>query len=192
MAQSSHRGARAVFNRRAALKVSAAAGAAFFTGSIAALSVDGGSGAVPATDHAVRAESRFLKSMNCSQAVLEVYSQELGMPVPLAKRVAAGFAGGMGMGSECGALTGAIMVIGLKYGKTTDTDADADAETFKRIAKFVEGFRARHGDLDCSKLLGIDMSTPEGVKAAEEAGLFTSLCPKFVRSGCEILDEVLA
>ena len=191
MAQSSHRGARAVFNRRAALKVSAAAGAAFFTGSIGALSVpaevDAG-----ALDHADCAESRFLKSMNCSQAVLEVYSQELGMPVPLAKRVAAGFAGGMGMGSECGALTGAIMVIGLKYGKTADHDADADAETFKRIAKLVEQFRARHGDLACSKLLGIDMSTPGGVKAAEEAGLFTSLCPKFVRSGCEILDEVLA
>lgn len=191
MAQSSQRDARPVFDRRAALKVSAAAGAAFFTGSIGALSVEAEVGAPP-LDHAVRAESRFLKSMNCSQAVLEVYSQELGMPVPLAKPVATGFAGGMGMGSECGALTGAIMVIGLKYGKTTDTDAVADRETFKRIAKLVEQFRARHGDLACSKLLGTDMSTPEGVKAAEEAGLFTSLCPQFVRSACEILDEVLA
>jgi len=191
MAQIHRRCGNGRFDRRAALKISAAAGAALFGGSAALLRAQEDAEAAPSDDHAGRAESRFLKSMNCSQAVLEVYSQEMGLPAPLARRVAAGFAGGMGLGSECGALTGAVMVIGLKYGKTTDEDPEADSETFTRIAALVEQFRERHGALACSQLLGVDMATPDGVEAAKEAGLFTSRCPKFVRSACEILDRVL-
>src|SRR6185369_8099065 len=82
------------------------------------------------------AKARFLKSMNCSQAVLETYSPEMGLPAPMARRVAAAFAGGMGMGCECGAVTGALMVIGAKYGKTRDKDSHADDVTFKKVAQF--------------------------------------------------------
>jgi len=77
------------------------------------------------------ARNRFLTSMNCSQAVVETYAPSLGMTIEQARRVAAAFAGGMGMGSECGAITGALMVIGLKYGKTLDSDSQANVVTFK-------------------------------------------------------------
>jgi C_GCAxxG_C_C family probable redox protein len=96
------------------------------------------------------------------------------------------------MGAECGAVTGAFMVIGMKYGKTADQDAEADRETFARLGEFVKEFKVRHGHLGCSALLGVDMSTPEGVKEAEQRGLFTTECPKFVRTASEILDGILA
>jgi C_GCAxxG_C_C family probable redox protein len=137
------------------------------------------------------AVDRFLKSMNCSQAVLETYAPALGMPALLARRVAAALAGGMGMGSECGAVTGALLVIGLKYGKTTDTDQLADKETFQRVAGLCREFKARHGYLGCSQLLGVDMGTPEGVKEAGKLGLFTQKCPAYVRSAAEILNTIL-
>jgi C_GCAxxG_C_C family probable redox protein len=138
--------------------------------------------------HAV---DRFLKSLNCSQAVLETYAPGLGMPVPLARRVATAMAGGMGMGAECGAVTGALLVIGLKYGKTADTDPQADQETFRRVAAFLKKFKERHEYLGCSQLLGVDMGRPEGVKEAEKLGLFTKKCPNYVRSAAEILDPIL-
>ncbi len=139
-------------------------------------------------DYAVE---RFLKSMNCSQAVLEAYAPALGMPAPMARRVATAMAGGMGIGSECGAVTGALMVIGLKYGKTADTDPHADKETFRRVTGFFREFKARHEHLACSPLLGVNMGTPEGVKEAEKLGLFTKRCPAYVRSAAEILDTIL-
>ena len=139
-------------------------------------------------DYAV---GRFLKSMNCSQAILETYAPALGMPALLARRVAAALAGGMGMGSECGAVTGAMLVIGLKYGKTGDTDASADKATFQRVAALCREFTARHGHLGCSQLLEVDMGSHEGVKEAAEAGFFTQKCPAYVRSAAEILDNIL-
>lgn len=139
-------------------------------------------------DYAV---DRFLKSMNCYQAVLETYAPGLGMSALMARRVATALAGGMGMGSECGAVTGALLVIGLKYGKTTDTDQLADKETFQRVAGFCREFKARHEHLGCSQLLGVDMGTLDGVKEAEKLSLFTKRCPAYVRSAAEILDTIL-
>jgi C_GCAxxG_C_C family probable redox protein len=137
------------------------------------------------------AKQRFLKSMNCSQAILETYAEEMGMSVENARKVASAFAGGMGMGTECGAVTGAFMVIGLKHGKTKDKDSAADKATFTRVAKLVEDFKKEHGDIGCSNLLGTDMGTPEGVKKAADQGLFTSRCPQFVETAAKILDGIL-
>lgn len=143
-------------------------------------------------DRPEHAKERFLKSMNCSQAVLETYAEDMGMSVENARRVASAFAGGMGMGAECGAITGAMMVIGMKHGKILDEDSAADKETFSRVAKLVEEFKKEHGDIQCSKLLGADMGTPEGVKKAADQGLFTSRCPQFVETTAKVLEKILA
>lgn len=137
------------------------------------------------------AKQRFLESMNCSQAVLETYAPGFGLSVENARKVAAAFAGGMGMGSECGAVTGAFMVIGMKYGKTRDGDSSADNETFKRLAEFVKEFKARHDHIECSALLETDMGTPEGVKEAAGRGYFTDRCPVFVKTAAQILEKIL-
>ncbi len=175
--------------RRNLLKLSAAAGVALLVQGLPGISP--GSAAEAPKNCPEHAVSRFLKSMNCSQAVLETYAPALGMSVKTARRIAAPLAGGMGMGSECGAVTGALLVIGLKYGKTRDEDAAADAATFKRVAQLVKEFKARHGHLGCSELLGVNMGDPEGIKEAEQKGLFTKQCPAYVRSAAEILEKVL-
>lgn len=172
------------------LKISLAAGVALASGGMP--NIADASSAKKAASRPDYAKDRFLKSMNCSQAVLETYSPEMGLPAPMARRVAAAFAGGMGMGCECGAVTGALMVIGAKYGKTRDKDSRADEQTFKKVAQFTKEFKERHQHLNCSALLGVDMGTPEGVKQADRKGYFTSRCPEYVKSAAEILEKLLA
>jgi C_GCAxxG_C_C family probable redox protein len=142
-------------------------------------------------DAPAHAVDRFMKSMNCAQAILETYAPSMGISKELARRLAAPFAGGMGMGRECGAVTGALMVIGLKYGKIHDKDPGADWKTFAKVAEFVKEFKARHNHTECSRLLKVDMGTRAGVKDAGRKGLFTTSCPGFVRSASEILDKIL-
>ncbi|GFE59886.1 C-GCAxxG-C-C family protein [Geobacter sp. AOG2] len=178
-------------NRRDLLKLTLATGVTLAAGGIAGIARAGGTENDP-SNKPEHAADRFLKSMNCSQAILETYAPSLGMPVEQARRVAAAFAGGMGRGSECGAVTGAFMVIGMKCGKTVDNDSHADDETFTRVAEFVREFEARHKHIGCSGLLGTDMGTPEGVKKAADAGYFTSRCPGYVKTAAEILDKLLA
>ena len=66
--------------------------------------------------HTEIASELFSKRYYCSQAVLAAFAEELGMTKKQALRVAACFGGGMCKAEVCGACTGALMALGLKYG----------------------------------------------------------------------------
>jgi len=134
--------------------------------------------------------SRFAEGFNCSQAVLSAYAE--GMDDETSLKIASGFGGGMGrMAETCGAVTGAMMVLGLRFGGTAP-DREAKETIYARIREFADRFKARNGSLLCRDLLGCDISTPEGYEAAKENMLVSTTCPKFVREAAEILEEVLA
>ncbi len=135
----------------------------------------------------------FKEDFNCSQAVFSTYAPILGLDRETALRVAAAFGGGMGRtGETCGAVSGALMVIGLRYGQSTAEDKDAKEKTYNLAGEFLKRFAARNnGCVKCRELLGCDIGTPEDRQAAREQGLFESLCPKFVRDATEIVEQLL-
>ena len=95
------------------------------------------------------------------------------------------------MGETCGAVTGAFMVIGLKYGNTEADDEEAREKTYKVVREFVDRFGGRHGSLRCKDLLGCDISTPEGRSTAKENKLYDTVCPKLVQEAAEIIEQIL-
>ena len=137
------------------------------------------------------AVKRFKKGFNCSQAVLSSFSEQFGLDCDKASKVATGFGGGMRMGGTCGAVTGAFMVLGLKYGNSTAKDKEGKAKTYKIIEEYTSRFKTRHGSVACRELLGCDISTTEGMKEAQGKGLFSSTCPQMVQDAAEILEEML-
>ena len=138
-----------------------------------------------------QAVERFRNGFNCSQAVVGSYCEQFGLDCEQAFKVATGFGGGMRMGETCGAVTGAFMVLGLKYGNTTAEDKGLKAKTYERIVEYANRFKARNGSVVCKELLGCDISRPGGMKKAQEDGLFDSVCPKMVHDAAEILEEML-
>lgn len=128
------------------------------------------------------------KSMNCSQSVLLSHAEELNLDRTTALRIALGFGGGMAMGETCGAVTGAYMVLGMKAKFDGKNIQDVKAETKVAVRRFNELFIAKHGSLQCKKLLGVDISTPEGSAEANEKDLFNVVCSKLVGSAAEILE----
>jgi C_GCAxxG_C_C family probable redox protein len=95
------------------------------------------------------------------------------------------------MGETCGAVTGALMVIGLKYGKAKAKDDAARDKTYDLVREFVTRFQSRHESIRCKEFLGYDLSNPQEREAAKEKGLFDTLCPQLVRDAAEILEEIL-
>ncbi len=134
----------------------------------------------------------FREGFSCSQAILATYGGDLGLDRETALKAAAGMGGGMGgLGEVCGAVTGALIVIGLKYGHTEAKDKETKAKNYAIVRTFAGRFRAGNGSLLCRELLGCDISTAEGMETARQKGLFTELCPRLVRSAAEILEDVL-
>jgi len=134
----------------------------------------------------------FNNGFNCCQSVLLAYCQEFGLDSHVASRLSTGFGGGMGrMAGVCGAVTGAFMVLGLKYGKMRAEDNEPKQKTYKLIRKFAEKFKARNDSIICKDILECDISTRQGLRTAREKALFSKLCPKFVQDAAEILEEML-
>jgi C_GCAxxG_C_C family probable redox protein len=132
------------------------------------------------------------RRLNCAQSVLTAFNGELGLDNALARKIALGFGGGMGhTGKSCGAVTGALMVIGLKYGDQKPENAqEVKDKVYALVKEFSRRFSENHGSTECSQLLGCDLSIPENLAAAREKGLFTTLCPKFVRDAVNILESM--
>jgi C_GCAxxG_C_C family probable redox protein len=121
-----------------------------------------------------------------------IYGPQFGLTPDQAAKVAAGFGGGIGrMGNICGALSGAIMVLGLKYGATDPKDKATKMRTYQIVGRVVERFKQVCGSTDCRDLLGFDLSTPEGSLRAQQPSVFIK-CPDFVREAGEILEAILS
>jgi C_GCAxxG_C_C family probable redox protein len=94
-------------------------------------------------------------------------------------------------GGTCGAVTGSLMVIGLNYAKIKKDDDDSRERAYALAQEFMDAFRDRHGSLLCRELLGVDVSTPEGIAEVRKRDLFRTVCPKFVKDAGELLDKIL-
>ncbi len=143
-------------------------------------------------DRVEKAVACFREGFTCSQAILSTYSGELGLERTTALKAASVFGAGMGrLGEVCGAVTGAMIVIGLKHGQTEAKDKETKEKAYALVRDFAGRFRAQEGTLLCRELLGCDLATPEGMATARQKGYFTERCPRFVREAAEILEDVL-
>jgi C_GCAxxG_C_C family probable redox protein len=142
-------------------------------------------------DKASHALSTFDSGFNCSQSVLTAFCNDFGLHDEMAFRVACGLGGGMGrMAKTCGVVTGAFMVIGLKYGQTQSDDKAAKEKTYGLVKTFADIFAKEHGSIECRELLACDINTPDGLKTANENNLFKTICPKYVESAVKILEKI--
>ena len=133
----------------------------------------------------------FESKFNCAQAIFRTYGPDYGLSPLDCLRVSCGFGGGMRRGNTCGAVTGALMVLGLRYGPKNTSDAAANAKAYDKVVEFCSRFESQYGSMRCRDLLGCDISTPDGMKQAKERGLFKTICSRVVQVAAETLEEVI-
>lgn len=121
----------------------------------------------------------FDEGFNCAQSVFAAFAPAFGLKRDHALRIASAFGGGMNIGSTCGALTGAMMVLGLAAGfhaydpQIKDSFAGLNRDLIKR-------FQEEAGHIDCRDILQIDPTDARQKQAAREAGVLAERCPRCV------------
>ena len=142
-------------------------------------------------DHVEKALELFGAKFNCAQSVFASFSKELGLDEKQALKIGGCFGSGMRKGEVCGACTGALMVLGLKYGQSEVGDRDSKLKSDEACVRFLEKFESLNGSYICNELLDCDIRTKEGVEYAVENNLFTEFCPKMVESATLIVEELI-
>ena len=139
-----------------------------------------------------QAISSFKEDLNCAQSVLSTYSSQYGLDLDTALKLATGFGGGIGrMGHICGAVSGAFMVIGLKYGMGASRNTEAKENTYRVVREFTSQFNKNFDSILCRELLGCDINTPEGRALYSQNEFFEKKCTQYVKHAVEILEQLL-
>ena len=114
----------------------------------------------------------FQSGNNCAQAVLLAHAEELGLTESQAKKIAACFGGGMCVGDVCGAISGAMMVLGMRHFATDADPAEEKVKSRKIGMDFMNAMKQLYGSTDCRDILS------QGGRAA---------CVKVITSASEML-----
>lgn len=135
----------------------------------------------------------FDEGYDCCQVIFHYWAKKMGMDSETAYKISTGFGAGMFQGETCGAVIGAYMALGLKYGQYK-TGPEGDEQKVASVIKNVQ-FRQRlleiYPSTMCRELLGADFSTPEGAAKIREEQKMTTFCPKLVADINNILEEIM-
>ncbi len=135
-------------------------------------------------------DAYFMNDYNCSQVVLSLYCDQLGLDRDTALKLATGFGSGMGCGEACGAVSGAIMALGLMYGHSVRGDQLSKKKTYDLRDEFERRFIEKFGSIRCKRLLGYDLTSPEDMEIIENKRLFSLICPVVIKGAVDILDAL--
>jgi len=140
-----------------------------------------------------KAVEYFRNKFNCSQSVFTVFGLEDGIPEDDCLKISCAFGGGMGRQQHtCGAVTGALMAIGLKYGKGINDTEEKKQLTYSKTREFFEEFINIHGSTNCRELLdGLNMSDPDDHNKITERNLFEIKCEKYVADAVRITEKLI-
>ena len=143
-------------------------------------------------DHKEKALNYFSQKMHCSQSVIAAFAEECGITEAQALKLGSCFGGGMRKGEVCGAVTGALIVLGLLYGQYAVDDSEGRLVSIKVNDLMMDRFKEKCGSYICNDLLGCDITSTEGHKYCLDNNLFTEFCPKMVAAAVEIVEEIIA
>ena len=133
----------------------------------------------------------FANNYNCAQSVLKAFLEYKGLHFKEAPLVAAGFGGGISRRGEiCGALSGAIMAIGIIHSQKIKDITDHKSATYESTNLLIKKFLEKHKTPMCSLLVGVNMQDEQARKKASDEGVFKKLCPGFLEDTIRILMEM--
>lgn len=136
--------------------------------------------------------SRFLGGYNCAQAIVSAFRQDGGLSEDMSLKMATGLGAGMARKQEiCGAVTGGIIVLGLRHGRGVADDPSATERTYQKTQELMDRFAAAHGSCLCRKLLeGYDLGTESGRQRAKADDIKNKVCKGCVQRVAEILEQI--
>ena len=129
------------------------------------------------------ASELFNNGLYCSQAVLGAFCENYGMEQETAFKISCGLNSGVRHADICGAVSGAVLVVGLKYGDTANI-------CNSKTEEFIKLFNDKNDNIICRNILGCDISTPNGKEKAANENLFKTLCLDMVISATQILENL--
>lgn len=143
-----------------------------------------------------RAVDNFMQGYGCCQSVVAAFADLYNLDDTMAKRIAAGFGGGVGrMRMMCGAVSGIVILAGLDRGQIDGADRKGKSMCYKVVQELLDEFKVQNGSVVCAELLGLkghEKAQSSYVASPRTAEYYkTRPCAAKVESAARIFAECL-
>lgn len=143
-----------------------------------------------------RAVDNFMHGYGCCQSVVAAFADLYNLDDTMAKRIAAGFGGGVGrMRMMCGAVSGIVILAGLDRGQIDGADRKGKSMCYKVVQELLDEFKVQNGSVVCAELLGLkghEKAQSSYVASPRTAEYYkTRPCAAKVESAARIFAEYL-
>jgi C_GCAxxG_C_C family probable redox protein len=130
------------------------------------------------------------QGFGCAQVVFSTFAPDFGIDRDTALKLSQGFVGGMSQTDNiCGAVSAAVMVIGLRYASPRADDVEAKGKTLAKVNEFQQEFKERHGAIDCTDLLGYNLSDPQ--QRDEGRKNIPMRCPPLIGDAINLIEKLI-
>lgn len=143
-----------------------------------------------------RAVENFMAGYGCCQSVVAAFADLYGLDELQAKKIAAGFGGGVGrLRMMCGAVSGIVMLVGLDCGQTEGSDREGKSACYKVVQDLLDKSKEENGSIICAEILGLkghEKAASSYVASARTAEYYkTRPCAAKVESAARIFANYL-
>lgn len=143
-----------------------------------------------------RAVDNFMQGYGCCQSVVAAFADLYNLDDTMAKRIAAGFGGGVGrMRMMCGAVSGIVILAGLDRGQIDGADRKGKSMCYKVVQELLDEFKVQNGSVVCAELIGLkghEKAQSSYVASPRTAEYYkTRPCAAKVESAARIFAEYL-
>ena len=132
----------------------------------------------------------YNEGYDCAQCILKAMEDKIDCDLETAMRSISCMGMGLLEGSLCGALLGALAVIGLRYGSSGPDPASKGVIILKR-AQFLTEFKKKYNGLTCPEIMGLDVRKDEDNLRAFKEGIYDHFCPNMAADILEILERII-
>lgn len=124
---------------------------------------------------------------NCAQTIFATYGPYLAkekLDFEYCMKITSAFGGGVNLtGNVCGAITGALMSLGLIF--------DGNLQELTKISsQLIEEFEKINGSIICRELIGQDSNDVENLKQTDQEDIFKK-CKKYVFDTACLLENYI-
>ena len=143
-----------------------------------------------------QAVDNFMQGYGCCQSVVAAFADLYGLNEKMAKRLGAGFGGGVGrMRMTCGAVSGIVVLVGLDCGQTEGDDREGKSACYKVVQQLLAQSKEQNGSIICAEILGLkghEKAQSSYVASARTAEYYKARpCAARVESAARIFAEDL-
>lgn len=144
-------------------------------------------------DRIQAATDMFMNAYNCSQSVCYAFSDLFPVDTDTVLKLSCGFGAGMARKQDvCGAVSGGIIVIGMRFGRGEKDGRPITEITYRNVQTLMDRFFETYGSYNCRRLLeGCDLSTSDGRTFFKENDLLRKICLPCVHCVVKILSDIL-